>query len=397
MDKPTEKLPEPEKKQGAPAFSAEWLSENAPQITNAGLTVFTGTMLHSGYRGKVISKDIYDAQMGILREHKGYSPQQALDALEAGVKERRIIQPGWHKMRLAYLSTAIVSFAFGAFFKRKEETPEELEANRNLSLPEYMRTRVQQALDPVNHSRQTVGLLSSASGVLAVLSALSQPGGIHKSELYVGSTLALGGAALGFINDPKAAQNTFSTLWLLRLPAILTGTHESLNLHPGYKNPFVNEIKKTPEFIADIGEAYKSGMKHVRDAAGNITGTAPVVETYTFFGLVPRKFLGMKDKPLFGTDAVKKLNQTAGGLTLDYKRMDIAYPIGQWGNLFSAAIGYAAKGAKKPEPAQKPANENAEQRTVAANDAAPVAKIEGGSVASSERISAHEAPEKLRA
>ncbi|MFZ4124846.1 MAG: hypothetical protein ACOYJ2_02085 [Rickettsiales bacterium] len=346
---PAASAPEkPKERTGIAALFPQWVVDNATRITNAGLMTFTSVMLYSSLvRGKQISKDLYATQIkdidkGIVQEAEKLvsegkiAPSHAADhiatrkaqLLESGLHTKIIKPPTIHKMRLFYLLTAITSFAVGAFFKRKEETKEELDGYSKLGLPEYMGTRFQQAFDPINHSRQTVGVLSGASGVMAVMSALSQPGGVHKSELYVGSTLAAGGALLAFINDPKIAQTAFSTLWMMRLPAIVTGTKESILDSPKYVNPFVNEFKKTPDFLADKARALNEGYSE---------------RVKPFWGVFGDLFGKGKDVPREGIKAVKAYEKAFVGkhtIARDYKRMDIAYPIGQWGNLASAGIGY---------------------------------------------------------
>lgn len=337
---PAEPSAEKEHAKGIYKYVPDWVINNAPQITNAGLFIGTGIMLHSGYRGKVISQDIYDKQMSIIKNAEGMTAERAANIVDHATKSQLIKAPGWHKMRLFYLLTAMTSFGIGALFKRKEEAPEELEANRHMGLAEYMRTRVAQGLDPVNHSRQTVGLVSGASGVLAVISALSQPGGVHKSELFVGSTLATGGALLAFINDPKTAQNAFSALWMSRLPAIVTGTKESMWTKPGFKNPLVHEMKQTEAFRKGLEHAYVNGKDE-------------------------KVLLGLRTVKRQGAQAVAVYDKTYGSESLPYDRKDIAYPIGQWTNFFAASVGFLGKGASKAkEDDAKASGSNADATVV---------------------------------
>ena len=296
--------------------------DNATQISNAGLMFFTGSMLFSGYRGKQISEKIYTQQIELLKE-SGFKDDALAKKTEELLKSKVIKKPGWHMMRLVYLLTAMTSFAFGAIFKRKEEKPEDLIRYDKMSLPEYMVERTKEAFDPVHHSRQTVGVLAGTSGVMAVTSALSQPGGVHKSELYVGTTLAVGGALLAYVKDATAAQSLFTFAWLSRLPAILTGTNESMNFKPGFKHPLVADMKKTPAYFEGAGKALREGHP----------------ETI---------WLGLRKVHRTGPAAVRAYDAQFAGLTLPEKRNDIAYPFGQWGNLFSAFLGIAGRPTAKP-------------------------------------------------
>lgn len=292
--------------------------DNATRISNAGLFFFTTCMLYSGYRGKQISQDIYDAQLKIIKDKPALGGEALAKQVKAWTSSNIIKQPGWHRLRLAYLLTAMTSFAFGAVYKRKEEKPEDLARYEQMSLPEYMRTRTQEALNPAEHSRQTVGIVASASGVLAVTSALTQPGGIHKSELYVGSLLAIGGAFLAYLKDAVVAQQVFTTAWMIRLPAIITGTKESIYSVPTYKNPFLADLKQTPEYFKGAEEALRNGHPEA-------------------------VWLGLKKVHRTGPDAVRVFDKGFGNLALPYERKDYSYPFGQIGNFISAFIGIAGK------------------------------------------------------
>lgn len=323
-------------------FVPDWIIDNAPQITNAGLFTGTGIMLHSGYRGKVISEDIWKTQMKTIRETPGMTPERAVKIAELAVKDGLIPKPGWHKMRLIYLLTAMVSFGIGAIFPRKEDSPEEKERISKMGLVEYMQTRTQQALDPVGHSRQTVGVVSGISGLMAIMSALSQPGGTSKSELYVGTTLATGGALLAYVNNSQLAQNLFSGLWMARLPAIYTGAFEFTTSTPKFKNPLLNELKQQPEYFAALEDAAKNGT-------------------------IRSDYLGLKKTQVFGDEAMKVKAAGYGTMELPYKRKDYAYPIGQITNMFAAAVGFLGKGASKQKEVK--AESGAVAETVAAQPA----------------------------
>ncbi len=322
-------LASPEKKHntGIYRFFPDWLIDHAPQITNAGLFTGTAIMLHSGYRGKVISEDIWKTQMDTIMKTPGMTPERGVKIAELAVKDGLIPKPGWHKMRLIYLLTAMVSFAIGAIFPRKDDTPEEKEKMSTMGIVDYMRTRTQQAFDPVAHSRQTVGAISGISGLMAIMSALSQPGGISKSELYVGTTLATGGALLTYINNSQLAQNLFSALWMARLPAIYTGAFEFTTSTPKFKNPLLAEMKQQPEYFAALQDAAKNGT-------------------------IRNDYLGLKKTKVFGDEAIRVKAAGYGGMELPYKRKDYAYPTGQITNMFAAAIGFLGKGASKAKEAK---------------------------------------------
>lgn len=322
VEAPEAQAPAPEKQHvertGWRRIFPQVVVDNATRISNAGLFFFTTCMLYSGYRGKQISQDIYDAQLKIIKEKPALGGEALAKQVKNWTSSNIIKQPGWHRLRLAYLLTAMTSFAFGTIYKRKEEKPEDLARYEQMSLPEYMRTRTQEALNPAEHSRQTVGIIAGASGVLAVTSALTQPGGVHKSELYVGSLLAIGGGLLAYLKDAVVAQQAFTTAWMLRFPAIITGTKESIQSLPAYKNPFIADMKQTPEYFKGAEEALRNGHPEA-------------------------VWLGLKKVQRTGPDAVKAFDKGFGSLTLPYQRKDYSYPFGQWGNFASAIIGIAGK------------------------------------------------------
>jgi hypothetical protein len=295
--------------------------------------MFTSVMLFSGVRGKQISQKIFDKQTEMLK-NEGVQGE-ALAVKTAKLVEKEImIKPNWHKMRLMYLGTAMASFAFGTFFKRKEEKPEDLERYSQMSLPAYMVERTKEALNPTEHSRQTVGVLSFAAGVLAIRSAITQPGGIHKSERFAGFMLAAGGFFLAYIKNAALAQQAFTAFWLARTPAIITGTKESILDAPMFKNPMIQEMKKSDEFFAGVKKAYTEGH--------------------------PEKvFFNAFTKQRTGGQAMSAYDASYGKLAMPFKRMDAAYPVGQIGNLYSALLGIAGKKlapkhAAKVEPVAAP-------------------------------------------
>lgn len=361
------KAAEPEKQQvartGWRKIFPQVVVDNATRISNAGLFFFTTCMLYSGYRGKQISQDIYDAQLKIIQEKPALGGEALTKQVKAWTSSNIIKQPGWHKLRLAYLLTAMTSFAFGTIYKRKDEKQEDLERYSQMSLPEYMRTRTQEALNPAEHSRQTVGIIAGASGVLAVTSALTQPGGVHKSELYVGSLLAIGGGLLAYLKDAVVAQQVFTTAWMIRLPAIITGTKESIYSVPTYKNPFIADMKQTPEYFKGAEEALRNGHPEA-------------------------VWLGLKKVHRTGPDAVKAFDRGFGNLALPYQRRDYSYPLGQIGNFISAFIGIAGK--KKAAPDAKQSMAPALVAEDASKPATPTATA--AEVPATELALAHETP-----
>lgn len=252
----------------------DWALKNSTLIVNAGLFSFTSLMIASAFRGKAIGKAIYEEQERLLKS-SGFEG----DALKSKMSELIDIGvikiPALHRQRMTYLGTAIASFATGVIFKPKVESPEQMQTYSDMSWPGYLGTRIFQVLDPVNHSRQTAGFLAATSGVLAAISGLSQPGGALKSEILVGATLIGGGASLLFIKDPDQAKEMFSACWWGRLPAVVTGTYETMWTKPSFKHPLTKELTHMP-----------------------------------------------------------------------FWRMDISYPIGQWGNMSMAAFGLLTAGAE---------------------------------------------------
>ena len=251
------------------------IRDHTKEIAGVGLTVFTGTMLLSGAKGKQISQQIYDSQTNLLK-NAGYQGA-ALEAKTAELLKSGVMRPAkLHSWRIIYLGTAMASFGLGALLKEKPDTKEERANYDKMTVPEYALTRVKESFDPINHSRQTVSAVGLASGGLAVVSALTQPGGIHKSELMAASTLLAGFSSLMFVKDSDKAHDLFNAIWWTRLPFILSGTRESLHSFPAYKHPLTMEAMKLPNKRMDL--AYPVGQW------GNFATTV-----FSFFGSKPRK------------------------------------------------------------------------------------------------------------
>lgn len=153
----------------------KWALDYSTQITNAGVFFFTSVMIFSAFRGKAISKSIYEAQERLLKD-AGYRGELLAKKMQELTASKVIKPPRLHRQRMVYLITAISSFALGAIFKEKPVTTEQRQKYDQMSLPEYMGVRLKEGFDPVNHSRQSVGLVGATSGALAIISALSQPG-----------------------------------------------------------------------------------------------------------------------------------------------------------------------------------------------------------------------------
>ena len=265
-----------------------WVRDHSTQISNACMMVFTGTMLASVLHGKKIGGQMYDKQLEILQQ-SGLEGD-ALSQKVAELQQQQVMkQPKLHMWRLAYLGTAIASFGTGMVFKEKPQTEEDRKKYDAMSKPEYFTTRLKESFDPTHHARQTVSALGLASGGLAIISSLTQPGGVHRSEMMAAGTLLSGFSALMFMKDSDNAYQTFGAIWWTRLPLIMTGTYESVYSYPKFKHPLTSEMQQLPN-----------------------------------------------------------------------RRMDIAYPIGQWGNFATSVFAFLAgssKGEKKSEPAGQQANE----------------------------------------
>jgi hypothetical protein len=325
VEAPQTQAVEPEKQHvertGWRKLVPQFFIDNAVQVSNAGLFTFSSIMMLSSLKGKKIGGEIYDAQVKLL-EKSGLGGEALTQKVDELLKNGTMKKPALHKMRLAYLLTAVTSFGTGTIFKRKEEKQEDLARYEQMSLPEYMGTRVKEALDPVHHSRQTVGVLSTASGVMTVMSALSQPGGKHQSELFIGSLYTVGSLLLTFLKDASSAQQAFTSFWMARIPFIGSGAYESLALPAAYKHPLVGEMKQSAEYI--------EGMKKAVLEDG--------VKAKPWWGFnTPYK------KHYKGADAAVPFDQAFAVHKLPNPRRDYAYPVGQVGNLTSAIIGIAGK------------------------------------------------------
>lgn len=295
----------------------------------------------SSLKGKKIGGEIYDAQVKLL-EKSGLGGEALTQKVDELLKSGAMKKPALHKMRLAYLVAAVTSFGTGTIFKRKEEKQEDLARYEQMSLPEYMGARVKEGFDPVHHSRQTVGMLSTASGVMTVMSALSQPGGKHQSELFIGSLYTVGSLLLTFLKDASSAQQAFTSFWMARIPFIGSGAYESLVLPAAYKHPLVGEMKQSAEYI--------EGMKKAVLEDG--------VKAKPWWGFnTPYK------KHYKGADAAVPFDQAFAVHKLPNPRRDYAYPVGQVGNLTSAIIGIAGK-----KPATKQGTSESPAPAVVAED-----------------------------
>lgn len=316
------------------SFSAkmpDWALKYSTQITNAGLLFFTSLMIHSAFRGKYISGEIFKAQEKLVGTELGLEGGALADKVGELVAAGKMKIPALHRQRMTYLGTALASFMTGMVFKPQAESAEQMQKYEQMSWPEYMGTRVFQALDPVHHSRQTVGVLGAVSGILAAKSGLTQPGGVLWSELVVGATLVAGFSSLMMIKDPDKAKEAFSACWWARLPVVVTGTYETLMTYPAYQHPMASELAKT--------DAFKGGAADIaRD------------------GFTQKGFFGLWNKTLQGEKAVEAFTKEYFAHKLPFRRMDFAYPIGQWGNLGFAAFGLLTAGAAAKLALQSTAN-----------------------------------------
>ena len=321
----TTPAPDAEKKHvertGWRKFVPQFLIDNSVQASNAGLFTFSSIMMLSSLKGKKIGGEIFDAQVKLLEE-RGFKDQALTHKVDELLKSGAMKKPALHKMRLAYLLTAVTSFGIGTIFKRKEEKQEDLARYEQMSLPEYIVERTKEGFDPVHHSRQTVGLLSAASGMMTVASALTQPGGKHQSELFIGSLYTVGSLLLTYMKDAGSAQQAFTAFWMARIPFIGSGAYESLALPAAFKHPLVGEMKQTPEYIAGLKKAVvEEGFKAKPWWGFNL----PFTKHYK------------------GASAAIPYDQAFAVHKLPNPRSDYAYPVGQVGNLTSAIIGIAGK------------------------------------------------------
>lgn len=299
----------------------QFLIDNSVQASNAGLFTFSSIMMLSSLKGKKIGGEILDAQVKLLEE-SGFKDQALTHKVDELLKSGAMQKPALHKTRLLYLVMAVFSFGIGAIFKRKEEKQEDLARYEQMALPEYIGERTKEFFDPVHHSRQTVGLLSTASGITTIFSALNQPGGKHQSELFIGSLYTVGSLLLTYMKDAGSAQQAFTAFWMARIPFIGSGAYESLALPAAFKHPLVGEMKQTPEYIDGLKKAVlEEGIK---------------AKPWWGFN-TPLK------KHFKGAEAAIPYEQAFAVHKLPNPRMDIAYPVGQVGNLTSAIIGIAGK------------------------------------------------------
>ncbi len=317
------------------AAMPQWVRDNSSRINQIGLVIGTSVMIGSVFRGREISKDIFAAQKKLLQDEGGFHGE-ALEKKVAELIEAKVMKkPVLHRQRMIYLPTAITGLAVGGFIKDKE-TPEERAARKPMSLPEYMGMRLQQSLDPLHHSRQTAGVIGTLSGVAAIVSALSQPGGALISEAFVGSTLIAGFSGLTFIDDPAKAKETLNVCWATRLPFVLSGTYETLLTKPGFVHPLAAELKQTTAYSSGLLKAMQEGVKVPRLQLSGLVGSHVVK----------------------GGKAADAYTKSFVSRQLPYNRMDICYPIGQWFNMAMASFGFLMAGSDEKRHAA-PAGGNA--------------------------------------
>lgn len=332
----------------------DWAIKHSSRINQLGLMAGTTVILGSAFRNRTIAKDIWNAQVKILEEKglKGAELEQKIGEL---VTSKVMKKPGLHRQRMFYLGTAISGLGVGGFLKDKE-TPEDRAKYKDMPLPNYLLMRLGHAFDPIHHSRQTAGLLGATSGVLAMISGLSQPGGALISEIFVGGTLLSGFTLLGFINDPGQAKEWLNKCWAARLPFVVTGTYETLFPPPTYPTPLMEAEKLKPEYASGLAKAMEEGVRVPR------------------FGLGMGKYTLAGRELLTGEKAAAAFTKSFMSRPLPYKRMDISYPIGQWFNMAMATFGFLTAGAdekKKAAPEPKEAVVIAPESAIA--EAAPVA------------------------
>lgn len=320
----------------------QWWRDNSTRINQLGLMFGTAVIIGSVFRGKKISQGIFKAQEDLLKEagYEGAALTTKINELmtkkDPLFKTTIMKKPGLHTQRLFYLGTAVTGLGIGGFIKDKE-TKEERESRKPMSLPEYMAMRVGHAFDPLHHSRQTAGVVGATSGVLAIISAFSQPGGVLLSEAFVGGTLVAGFTGLTFVDDPDKAKQTLNTCWATRLPFVISGTYETLIPEPSFIHPLAEQLQSNPATIAAAEAAKTAGVKVPRWS----------------LGLGPNRALAgfhtLKGEKAFTAVLKKSLMRTLG-----YKRMDISYPIGQWFNMTMAGIGIMMAGSDDKKKAQSP-------------------------------------------
>jgi hypothetical protein len=374
---------EPEKKQGwfgrtqqaVQAAMPQWVRENSGRINQIGLMAGTAVIMGSVWRGRTISKDIWNAQTKIL-EKNGFQGA-ALEKKVAELIDAKIMKkPALHRQRMIYLPTAITGLAIGGFIKDKE-TPEDRAAYKDMSLPQYMGMRLKQSLDPMHHSRQTAGVIGAASGVAAIVSAFSQPGGALISEAFVGATLISGFTGLTFINDPSAAKKALNVCWATRLPFVVSGTYETLATQPAFTTPLAAAEKLKPEYAQGVVKAMQEGVRIPR------------------FGLGMGKIALAGRKLVTGGKAADAFTKSYLSLKLPYKRMDVSYPIGQWFNMGMATFGFLMAGSDEKKKAA------ASMVAPVTIDAAPIHKTETARIEQpagpSPKVNAVQAEERLAA
>lgn len=336
----------------------QWVRENSGRINQIGLMAGTAVILGSVFRGRTISRDIWKAQTEILEKsglHGAELEKKVAELVDAKIMKK----PGLHRQRMMYLPTAVLGLAVGGFIKDKE-TPEEREAYKKLSTPQYIGMRIKHAFDPAHHSRQTAGLIGIASGVLAIISAFSQPGGALISEAFVGGTLISGFSCLTFLNDPATAKQWLNYCWVTRLPFVLTGTYETLLTKPVYPSPLADQMKQAPAYNAGLAKAMEEGVRIPRWGLAGLAGKRLVT----------------------GEKAAAAFTKGFTALHLPYKRMDVSYPIGQWFNMVMATFGFLMAGSDEKiklqaaaKAVEAPVMTKAPESAVATDPAAPQTTI----------------------
>ncbi len=305
----------------------EWVRQNSTRINQLGLMAGTTVIMGSIFRNRKISRDIWNAQEEILKKSglKGAALEKKIGEL---VESKIMKKPGLHKQRMFYLGTAITGLGVSGFIKNKE-TPEQRESYKDMPMLPYIGMRIKHAFDPLNHSRQTAGAIGALSGVLAMVSGLSQPGGALISEIFVGGTLVAGFSSLALINDPTKATGWLNKCWASRLPFVISGTYETLEPKPVFPSPLPEIAKQKPGYAAGLAKAMQEGVKIPR------------------WGLGIGKFAMAGRTTLTGEKAAAAFTKSFTAHQLPYKRRDWSYPIGQWFNIGMTTFNFLMSGSDK--------------------------------------------------
>ncbi len=154
----------------------------------------------------------------------------------------------------------------GALIPEKAQTKEEVARLDAMSWPKYALTRIGQALNPLHHIRQTVGLATIASGLLSIKA------GFHANsrnfgEWIYGLSLTSAGAALMFTLKDSAAWKRFGGIMALNTPFAAIRGYKAYQNSPADNKDWHTGAGMASFLLANATSMFATPKEAVEEAA----------------------------------------------------------------------------------------------------------------------------------